>query len=289
MTNTPIRFEDALCPTEVVDFGTDRALRRRFFVPESWAHPAKLHLRLVQWLVERYTQPGEVILDPMGGIGSTFLALLVQRDVLLYDVERRWLQLAVENARRIQRAAGVFADHATIRRHDARTPWPDHTDHILCSPPYGCAMGTTPTAKRRLPASRLQRFGTRWCHMHHQPHRGAWGAYTFHYGQSVGQIGHYRGARYWHAMEQIYGQAYAALRPGGRMLLVIKDHVEDGTHVPTTNRTLALCTRLGFQPITRHRRRVWPLSLWQRRRKEQGKLIIEVEDVLVFERPIIAG
>lgn len=107
----------------------------------------------------------------------------------------------------------------------------------------------------------------------------------FHYGQSVGHIGHYRGARYWTAMTQIYGQAYAALRPDGLLILVIKDHVQDGHHVPTADRTVALCTELGFQPIARHRRRVWPLSLWQRRRREQGKSVIEVEDVLVLQRP----
>ena len=86
-------------------------------------------------------------------------------------------------------------------------------------------------------------------------------------------------------MEQIYHQAYGALRPSGTMILVIKDHVEAGKHVPTADSTQALCTRLGFRIIARHRRRVWPLSLWQRRRKEQGKLVIEVEDILVFKRP----
>ncbi len=103
--------------------------------------------------------------------------------------------------RGVSNVLGVFTGHATIRRHDARTPWPDQADHILCSPPYGCAMGTTPTTKRRLPAAQIHRYGERWRQMQQHPQRGAWGAYTFHYGQSVGQIGHYRAARYWHAME----------------------------------------------------------------------------------------
>lgn len=107
--------------TALLDFGTDRSLRRRSFVTESWAHPAKLHLHLVRWLVERYTAPGEGILDPMGGIGSTLLALLLQRDVVLYDIERRWLTIAYENARHIQRATGAFAGHVTLRWRDART------------------------------------------------------------------------------------------------------------------------------------------------------------------------
>lgn len=225
---------------------------------------------------------------PGSGIGSTFLALLLQRDVVLYDVERRWLDIAYANARRIQHAAGVFAGRATIRRHDARLAWPDRADHILCSPPYGCAMGTTPTAKRRLPITSSCCQGTRWHQMVARPTWGAWGAYTFHYGRSEGQVGHYRGARYWQAMTQIYEQAHLALRPGGKLMLVIKDHVENGRHVPTADSTEALCTRLGFRTVARHRRRVWPLSFWQRRRKEQGRLVIEVEDVLVFTRPSTA-
>lgn len=44
-------------------FGTDRALRRRLFVSPRWVHPAKLHLHLVQWLVERSTAPGDTILE----------------------------------------------------------------------------------------------------------------------------------------------------------------------------------------------------------------------------------
>jgi len=279
-----VRNTATCLPGPLLQFGTDRALRRRLFCADSWAHPAKLHLHLAQWLVERYTAPGDTIIDPMGGIGSTLLALLVQRDVVLYDVERRWLTLAVENARRIQRAAGVFAGHATIRRHDARTPWPDQADHILCSPPYGCAMGTTPTAKRRLPAHRLQRYGGRWHQIQHCLQRGAWGAYTLHYGQSEGQIGHYRGARYWQAMAQIYAQAYQALRPNGYFMLVIKDHVRDGKRVETAALTTNLCNNFGFVLIEHQQRQVWPLSLWQRRRREQGKLVIEVEDVLVFRR-----
>ncbi len=63
--------------TPLLHVGTDRAWRRRLFTPASWAHPAKMHGHLAQWLIERYTAPGEVILDPMGGIGSTLLALLV--------------------------------------------------------------------------------------------------------------------------------------------------------------------------------------------------------------------
>lgn len=66
------------------------------------------------------------------------------------------------------------------------------------------------------------------------------------------------------------------------MILVIKDHIRDGMRVQTAEQTVMLCERLGFTLAARHARRVWPLSLWQRRRKERGLPIVEEEDVLVF-------
>jgi len=47
---------------------------------------------------------------------------------------------------------------------------------------------------------------------------------------------------------------------------------------------VATCQELGFVLYARHQRRVFPLSLWQRRRKEQGLPVVEEEDVLVFRK-----
>ena len=47
-------------------FKQDITLRRQFFIPESFIHPAKMNSYLLLWIVGRYTKPGETILDPMG-------------------------------------------------------------------------------------------------------------------------------------------------------------------------------------------------------------------------------
>jgi hypothetical protein len=73
------------------------------------------------------------------------------------------------------------------------------------------------------------------------------------------------------------------------MILVIKDHVHAGKRVETAKMTAALCCQIGFMSVAWHRRHVWPLSLWQRRRREQGKLVIETEDILVFRRSSALG
>ena len=41
----------------------DKVLRDRFFTQESYSHPAKGHLGLWWEILERYTRPGEWVLD----------------------------------------------------------------------------------------------------------------------------------------------------------------------------------------------------------------------------------
>ena len=56
-------------------FRRDTSFRKQVFVPDSFAHPAKMDAQLLIWIVERYTEVGETILDPMAGSGTLMLAL----------------------------------------------------------------------------------------------------------------------------------------------------------------------------------------------------------------------
>jgi hypothetical protein len=87
-------------------------------------------------------------------------------------------------------------------------------------------------------------------------------------------------------MQAVYEQAHEALHPGGKLILILKDHIKDGQRVPTVDLTIALCQGLGFHLAERFQRRVHPLSLWQRRRKEQGLPVVEEEDVLIFRKDL---
>jgi len=64
------------------------------------------------------------------------------------------------------------------------------------------------------------------------------------------------------------------------------DHIRDGVRIRVADETAQRCEALGFTLIARHQRRVYPLSLWQRRRKERGELVVEEEDALVFRRNV---
>lgn len=271
-------------------FPSDLPLRRRE-LPHGLAHPAKLHLGLLVWLVEAYTRPGDTIADPMIGIGGTALAALSQCHVIGREIEPRWLAEARRNAAHILKRADLFAGSIQLGQADAREPWGYTCDVALFSPPYGCAASIGRTAAGML-SERAQRearmqgitYSQRWRQFLETPTEGATGAIRFHYGEHPAQLGALRGPRYWAAMEQIYTQAYAAIRPGGLCILILKDHIRKGQRVTTADQTVALCESLGFVPIARHQRLLTQLSLWQRRRKERGEMVVEEEDVLVFRK-----
>lgn len=272
-----------------MNLGSDKSLRLQLFTKASFAHPAKLHLGLLRWLGDRYTQPGQHIIDPMGGIGSTLLLAMEQRDVTILDVEERWLSLARENATRIRDAAGLFASRTAVIAHDARQPWPVTGDVVLFSPPYAKRASRTAQARSDTLPGRARaladgKLGERWRQFVAQPTPGADGAFRFHYGSHPAQIGHLRGETYWGAMADIYANARAALPDGGLMIVVIKDHIRAGQRVSIVDATVAQVLPIGFTLVDRHTRHLEQLSLWERRRKEQGIPVVEDEEALVFQR-----
>lgn len=273
---------------QVLNLGSDVSLRRQFD-RASFSHPAKLHLGLLGWIIDRYTRPDDTCGDPMAGVGSLLLAATVERNVILREIEPKWLEIAERNAARVR----LLAKRIDIAEWDARNPWGWQADHIIFSPPYGCDFQVVSSTVQRGYLSRKeqalarlegQSYSERWTRLFRQPaSAGSLAAQQMFYGNHASQIGHLRGKRYWEAMEQIYTNALAALL-GGYMVLVIKDHIADGKHVRVADQTIELCEQLGFALEERHWRRVYPLSLWQRRRKERGAPVIELEDVLAFRK-----
>ena len=65
--------------TNTIRFKNDVATRRRLFDPGSFQHPAKGHTGMWQLMIERYSRPGDWILDPMAGVGSSMLGALMGR------------------------------------------------------------------------------------------------------------------------------------------------------------------------------------------------------------------
>jgi len=85
-----------------ITFKSDTTYRKDFFVPESFSHPAKMVATLLLWIVNKYTQPGETILDPMAGSGTLMLACPLGRDVVMVELEQKFVRMQVDNWEKVR-------------------------------------------------------------------------------------------------------------------------------------------------------------------------------------------
>jgi SAM-dependent methyltransferase len=120
-----------------------REQRRHRYLPASSAHPAKMLPAIAREAIARYSQPGQLVLDPMCGIGTTLVeAVHLGRRAVGVELEPRWAALAAANINhaKTQGASGS----ALALQGDARRLGRGLLDElqgevglILTSPPYG--------------------------------------------------------------------------------------------------------------------------------------------------------
>ena len=119
-------------------FKPDKVLRDRFYTAESYAHPAKGHLGLWWELLERYTKPGELVLDPMAGVGATMLGALMGRNVICVELEQHFIDPMRASWAKMRRSPmlGHALGQVVILRGDARALPLGRVDAAVFSPPW---------------------------------------------------------------------------------------------------------------------------------------------------------
>ena len=147
-----------------------RAQRAGRYVEISGHHPAKMLPAIATRAIATYTSPGDLVLDPMAGIGSTLVeAVHLGRDAIGVEYEPQWAELARANITyaRSQGATG----HGEVVCGDARhvTTVVDPAVRglvalVLTSPPYGPSLHgqvTSPAGSghRQVPQSVFHRPG----------------------------------------------------------------------------------------------------------------------------------
>jgi hypothetical protein len=89
--------------------------RRGRYVPESVKHPARMLPAIAAHAVQAYTSPGDLVLDPMCGIGTSLVeAIHAGRDAIGVEYESRWSDVADANVAHAQRQ-GATGRGAVIR------------------------------------------------------------------------------------------------------------------------------------------------------------------------------
>ena len=137
-------------PTAQQPAATQRAGR---YLPGSTAHPAKMLPAIARQAIAAYTQRGDLVLDPMCGIGTTLVeAVHLGRNAIGIELESRWAELAAANIAHA-RSHGATGT-ATVITGDARHLLNLVDPHlvgrvtlVLTSPPYGRSVHGQVTAR----------------------------------------------------------------------------------------------------------------------------------------------
>ncbi|GLW98801.1 DNA methyltransferase [Microtetraspora sp. NBRC 16547] len=121
---------------------TSRTQRTGRYLSASMNHPAKMLPAIAAQVIATYTKPGDLVLDPMCGIGTTLVeAVHLGREAVGVEYEARWANLAVANLLHAHRQGATGTSRVIVgdsRR--IRVLLGDRAGRValvLTSPPYG--------------------------------------------------------------------------------------------------------------------------------------------------------
>jgi len=218
------------------------AQRKNKYTAESTAHPAKMLPEVVRHAVAHYTQPGDLVLDPMCGIGTTLVeAVRFGRRAVGVEYEPHWVEVAKANLD-LAREQGVGGDdgiEARVFHGDARQlvtllP-PEYVGQaalVVTSPPYGPSThGQVSVA----PGQGVQKY-------HHL------------YGNTLDRgnlanIGHHRLLA---GFTRILAALRTFLKPGGHIAITIRPWREHAELIDLPSQILACGRAAGLIPVERN-------------------------------------
>jgi len=140
----PVEFKsklESIMPAEELLFDVTPAFGiYREFLSHAVAHPAKMNTRMLEFLVKTWTKPGDTVLDPMAGSGSTgVVAALHGRNAILVELEAKfyeWIEKARENVEKYSTFASkgrIVSIHGDAR---CLSELLNGVDVAITSPPY---------------------------------------------------------------------------------------------------------------------------------------------------------
>ena len=216
---------------------TQPVQRRGRYVPGSLAHPARMLPAIAAHAIAAYTRPGDIVLDPMAGIGTTVVeAMHAGRDGIGVEYEARWADLADANIRHTQ-AQPVTGRGMVVRGDGTRLTaiLPRHlhgqVSLVVTSPPYG------PTV-----------------HGHVRPGHGGIHKSAHTYGDADthrGNLAHQSAAGLVEAFTQILRGCRVLLKPGGVAVITARPYRKHGDLIDLPSAVIAAGRDAGLAPVER--------------------------------------
>ena len=264
---------------------TSRAQRAGRYLTLSTAHPAKMLPAVAARAIAAYSEPGDLVLDPMCGIGTTLVEAVHQgRDAIGVEYEARWANVARGNVE-LARSQGASGS-AEVIQGDAR-----HLASIVdvavrglvalvvTSPPYGPSVHGQADPK---PGAGV----TKWDHR---------------YSSDPRNLAHRPLEDLLAGFISILGQCAELLRPGGLVAVTARPWRRDGELVDLPAEVLRCGERAGLVPFERNvallaglrgDRLVPHVSFFQldqvRKARRAGTPLLSIahEDLLVLRKPL---
>ncbi|MFF0492901.1 TRM11 family SAM-dependent methyltransferase [Nocardia sp. NPDC004068] len=211
--------------------------RGRRYHPDSVKHPAKMLPAIVTHAVTTYTAPGDLVLDPMCGIGTTLVeALHTGRRAIGVEYEPRWADLARANIG-LAREAGIDLDAAVYTGDARKLPalLPDslrgRVRLVITSPPYGDSV-----------------HGHVRIRPGHQVHK-----FDHRYGSTLdrGNLANVGLGRLLSGFTRILGGAADYLAPGGHVVITARPWRQHAELVNLPAHLITCGTLAGLVPVER--------------------------------------
>jgi SAM-dependent methyltransferase len=211
--------------------------RKGRYVTESTAHPAKMLPEIAARAIAHYTRPGDLVLDPMCGIGTTLVeAIHLGRRAVGVEYEPHWVAVTEANlalARQAGITTGARVIHGDARQLTTLLP-PNLLGQValvVTSPPSG-------------PSTHGQVTATPGGGVHKHDHL---------YGNTLDRgnlanIGHHRLLS---GFTKILTATAAYLRPGGHIAITIRPWREHAELIDLPSQILACGTHAGLVPVER--------------------------------------
>lgn len=247
-------------------FPRDTKHRHSLLTPElrekMKLHPAKMNMFLAEEIIRYVSKPGDTILEPFGGVGTTMVAALEGRDVIILELEPIYHTIIKDTYEHWKATYPV--SYITILQGDNRQILPLPCDHVITSPPYAQTM--VGGSKTGLSIAKA-------------------GDSLDIYHSSGLNIGNLNSFIYSKQMDKVYKLLIQGIRPGGTMSIVIKDQMQAGKRILHSLPCMRSITRLGMEMFAWEKWKT-PGSPFAIIQKSKGNLVVEDEDVIFFRKPL---
>lgn len=233
------RGSDALVELPVTVWPTaqqaPRTQRGNRYVPEATAHPAKMLPAIVRHAIDTFTAPGDLVLDPMCGVGTTLVeAVHKGRDALGIEYENRWAEVSKRN---LALAADNNAPgRGEVHVGDARQVLPELVDRyagrvglLVTSPPYGSSVHGQVHAPGHRPVRK----------------------HDNRYSRDRANLAHRSLPTLLRGFTDILRRAVPLLRPGGVVAITTRPFRVDGELIDFPSLTLDAAINAGLDPVQR--------------------------------------